>query len=220
MKQNINSINKIFERAANNYKYRWGIQKIEKLLKKNINFISEDILCKLGFLYDHLALKQKKINLKKFYENKAIKLYQQALKINPKSHRATWGIGRVWWHRKNKRAISYATRAYRLKKINDGKIGLYAQNIGLIYEAIGNYKKAEYWLLRGMKENKKDFGSYINLEVFYRLIKNFNKAKKCAVKLKKLYDKESISFKKTLWGKKIQEIIQNADKSLKKKKSS
>lgn len=216
MKQNkeiLDKLNKIFERAMTNYKYEWGIKKIEKLLRNRPNFINEDILCKLGVLYDHFALNQKP-GFKKKYENKAIKLYQQALRINPKSSRAIWGIGRVWLHRQNKRAIPYALKAYHLKKATKKDIGLYGQHIGLIYEALGDYKKAEYWLLKGMRESRKNFRSYLNLVIFYRFIKKFDKAKKYAYYAERLYEKEPNDFKKTKDGKKIKEFILNADKPL------
>lgn len=214
MKNKNNIIKKIFEEATNNFKYKWGVQKIEKKLKQNKALITNNNLCDLGHLYDHLALQQKKTALRKKYENQALRLYRRALKINLKSYRATWGIGRIWWHRNNKKAIPYALKAYHLRKRAKKDAGLYAQAIGLVYQSLKNYKRAEYWLLRGAKENKKDFGVYLNLVAFYRLIGDFKKAQKYALGLKELYNKESSKFKKTAWGKIIKQIIKNSDKPL------
>lgn len=208
-------IEKLFEEATNSFRYEWGVRRVESIFVKHPQLINDHSLCKLGLLYDHLALKQKTDKRRKFYEAKALRLYRQALASNPRSYRALWGIGRVWWHRRDRRALPYAIRAYHLRKRLERSSGLFAQNIGLIYEALGDYKKAEYWLLRGMRENKTDFGSYINLVVFYRLIGDFKKAKKFAVDLRTLYNREPKSFKNTLWGKKISEIIKDAGRPLK-----
>ena len=203
-----NRVQIIFDRAANNYKYHWGVLHLEKLLKANPGLINEDSLCKLGLLYDHLAMREKRSAARRKYEAKALSLYRQVLRANPNSHRATWGIGRVWWHRRSRKAIPYALRAYHLKKRSGEKVGLYAQNIGLVYEALGDYRNAEKWLLRGLRENRADYGSYLNLVVFYRVIKkDFKKARKYAVKLKKLYN-EKQEFKKTAWGRRITNFIE------------
>lgn len=193
--------------------YDVAIKAIEKILSKNSTERTEDALQKLGFLYDHAALRQSTIK-KKQLEEKAISLYQEVLAINPQSYRALWGIGRVWWHRKNKKAISYALKAYHLKRKLKKKSGLYPQNIGLIYEALGNMRRAEYWLLRGLKENKKDFGSYLNLVVFYRFVKKFDKAKKYAKQLEFHFKRTPKKFQDTPWGKKINEVIAEADQPL------
>jgi len=211
-------INNIFTSSTNNFKYAEGIRKLEALSKKYPALNSEDLLCKLAFLYDHLALREKNEKRRKADENIALRLYHRVLRLNPESSRATWGIGRVLWHRNDKRAIKYALRAYRLCKKLGKPVRLYAQNIGLIYEAIENFRRAEYWLLRGAQENRRDFGSYLNLVVFYRLVHKFDKAIKWSKQLEKLYLKESGSFKNTPWGKKIAEVIKDANKPLKLKK--
>lgn len=111
-------IEEIFRAAANNYRYKWGIQQLEKLGRKNREMTRNYFfLCHLGLLYDHLALKKKGQERKKL-EDKAIKFYQKAIKINPKFPGAVWGIGRVWWHRKSKRALPYAKKAIKLAKQN------------------------------------------------------------------------------------------------------
>jgi len=210
-------LEKIFYDATNNYKYRWGVNKFKTFLKKHPDLIKkEDILCKLGLLYDHLAFKEK--NKRQVHEKKAFELYKKALKYNPNSFRAVWGIGRIWWHRRNKKAIPYAIKAYKLAKKSKTDYGINAQCVGLVYEAIGDYKNAEKWLLKGIKIEPKNWGCYLNLVGFYRLIKQFSKSKFYAKKLESLFKKETKEFKKTLWGQKILQTIKDADKELKKKK--
>ena len=161
----------IFKEANLNFRYGWGVEKIEKEVKTNPELLeNERVLTWLGFLYDHLALR-KKGKQKKACEDKAIRLYRKALKINPDSINAIWGIGRVWWHRNNKKALIYAFKTYRLhKKLRKGKGSSFAQNIGVIYETLGNERRAEYWLKRGLGEEKNNWGPYFNIIRFYRKI--------------------------------------------------
>ena len=204
-------IKSIFDRSTNHFRYRWGIWEIEKMLKTDRHLSSsENALCSLGLLYDHLPSRKTPLRQRRKYEDKALTLYRRALKVNPKSARATWGIGRVWWHRKNRKAIAYALRAYQLRKRSGERVGLYAQNVGLVYEFLGDYKNAERWLLRGLKENLHDFGSYLNLVVFYKLVGRLKDAKRYTLVLNKLYKKEPLSFKKTPWGKRITSVIRDA----------
>ncbi len=99
-----------------NYNYKLGIHSIEKILKSNPRLNQEvDVLVKLGTLYDHYALQCATIQREKM-EQKAIEIYRVALLINPQSPSATWGIGRIWWHRKDKQAIPYALEAFRLSQ--------------------------------------------------------------------------------------------------------
>lgn len=217
--QERNFIEKHFYAASNNFKYRRGIAVFENFLRKNPHVLNNELfLCRLGLLYDHLALRYKK-DKKLFYEKIAINLYKKAIKINPDSYRATWGIGRIWWHRNSRRALKYAIEARKLAKKTGIKTSIYTQNVGLVYEFLKDYKNAEKWLLRGMKENPKDWSVYINLVTFYRLSKNFQEASEHANKLEKFIQKEPASFKKTKWWKIIKrECIENATKPLPQKR--
>lgn len=202
------NIDGIFDAAMNNYRYDYGIRKIEEAVATHPDLLNEDMLCKLGVLYDHSGMKESSRVLRRRHEEHAFSLYRRALKVNPNSYRATWGIGRVWLHRRSRKAIPYALKAYHLKKRSGEKVGLYAQNIGLVYEALEDYRNAEKWLLRGLYENRTDYGSYLNLVVFYRMIrKDFKKAKRYAIVLEKLYHDEKEGFKRTAWGKKISQFI-------------
>jgi len=215
---NKKELERLFKKYADNFLYKEGIKEFEKILNyypyKNNKEIYEYLLIKLGFLYDHLALKDKK-NRKEF-ENKALKFYKKVLGKNKNSIDAIWGIGRVWWHRNDKKAIDYAKKAYQLAKNIEPNHYLRIQNIGLVYESLGDYKKAEKWLLKGIEKKPEDFSPYLNLVVFYRLIKDFDKSKKYAKELERLYKKEPYNFRKTNWGKIIKEVIEKADRELEK----
>lgn len=216
----IEQLEKIFQKSSNNFYYKEGVEQFEKILAKNKNFFDEKSLCRLGLLYDHLAM-YKKSRERKLLEEKAISIYKCVLKKVPNSYRATWGIGRVWWHRKSRHALRYAFRANKFAREAHLKkgIGINTQTIGLVYEFLGDYKNAEKWLIQGMKEEPKEWGVYLNLIIFYRLINKLTKSKKMGEKLKKLFMHESKEFKNTAWGKKVQEIIEKAGKSLEEIKS-
>jgi len=213
----LKKLRKIFKDTTNALKWERGLLEYGKILTGHPEYKkNEDVLCNLGFLYDHAAL-WKDRKERRTYEDRALKLYKAALKVNPKSARATWGIGRVWWHREDKRAVSYAKKAHRLKRQKGDELGLSSQTIGLVYNSLGNDKKAEKWLLQGMKESPEDFSVYLNLVQFYRGQKNFGKAREYAKILEKLYKKESSKFKKTGWGRIIKnEIIKEAGEPFKK----
>ncbi len=204
----LSNIDRIFSRVADSFNYSEGIKEIESIIKRNPEFLNrENVLLKVGMLYDHFATQQRSLQKRNIIEKKALAFYQSALKINPKSHGATWGIGRVWWHRKSKKAISYAKRAYLLAKQNGMDAGIYAQNVGAVYRAIGNLKRSEFWLIKGAKESPTDWGVYLNLISFYKSIGRVNKASLYRGKLKFFFDKESKKKKDTKWGKMIKEII-------------
>jgi len=203
---------RIYKDSIYNNKYLSGIVLLKKIQAQYGNFYDEGFFCKLGLLYDHAALSAKK-KIKEEYEEKALILYRTVLKKNPSSCGAAWGIGRVWWHRKSKRAIRYAMKAYRLAK-RQGIKGLYAQNIGLIYEVLGDYKKAELWLFRGVKENPAEWGNYLNLVTFYRLMKDFDKSVYYADILKKKIKREPPKFWRTKFGKMIKQSIKEAGESI------
>ena len=204
-----------FYRLTDAFKYLQAIKLFEKEIVENPELKNnEDILCRLGMLYDHAALQNKKI--KRTYENTALSLYKKALKINPASFKATWGIGRVYWHNTNPKAVRYAKKAYDIARRKEKKLGIYIQNVGLVYESLGKFKESEKWLEKGAAAEPKSWAVYLNLVVFYRLTKQFKKSKKYALKLNKLFDKEPASFKKTPWGKRVVEVIKNSEKELKK----
>lgn len=209
-------LQEIFDEATTNYKYKWGIEEFNKVLKRYPDIEDEDVLCRLGLLYDHSPAANKEE--KKGYEEKAIELYEKVLSFKPESYRATWGIARVYWHRASEKAIPYAKKAYELAKENKENYGMYAQQVGLVYENLGKYEEAEKWLLKGLELEPESWDMYLNLVIFYRLTENFEKSKEIAKKLDELYRKEAPEFRNTAWGKKIQEVIDNADKPLPKAK--
>ena len=201
-----NDLIKVFQESADNYRYAWGIKVFEKELSLKPEFKnSEEILLKLGMLYDHLAVfKDSKTRL--ILERKAVKIYKKVLKLNPKSALALWGIGRVFWHRKSKKAIPYAIRAYRL-----ARSGLFAQNVGAVYMSLNKFNEAEPWLLKGQNKDPRNWAMYLNLVSFYEKIGNIKKAKLYAKKLKLLFSKEKPQVKKTKWGKQVLAMINRLD---------
>lgn len=210
--EDIEFLEKIFKTYTDTYDYAQGIKEYGKYFKRNPHAFNEKILCRLGLMYDHLAL-QKPRQRKKF-ENKALQIYRRVARKDHHSYRAVWGIGRIWWHRGSARAIPYVLKAHTLAK-KAGQKGIYTQNVGLVYESLKKYSEAEKWLLKGLQECTDDWGVYLNIINFYRSIHNFTQAKKYALQGSKIfYKKENDQFRKTPWGKKVMEIFEHAEETL------
>ncbi len=212
LKKKLLLIEKAFRMAVDNFRYQEGIRRIEKILKgQPVLKTNERILVKLGLLYDHLAMQQKIIKKRRALERHALKLYRFALRHNKNLPAAVWGIGRVWWHRRSRKAIKYAKLAYRLAKRLHMPAGLYAQNVGAAYKAVGNYNRCEYWLLKGIRECPNDWSVYLNLLSFYKEKKyGGGKIGRPLSTLRRLLKKERPNFKRTKWGKLVQEFIKKS----------
>ncbi|MEW5805597.1 MAG: hypothetical protein AB1721_02650 [Patescibacteria group bacterium] len=89
------------------------------------------------------------------------------------------------------------------------------QAVGLCYKAIGNYKRAEYWLLRGEQENGPDSSTTYNLANFYWRRNDIRKSYQYIKKLKRFLKKEPKGFFKTQWGKDILSFIDVAEQKYK-----
>lgn len=219
MKPTLETFETIFKEANHNKKNVWGIKRFESLLNKYPEFRkNESVLHRLGLMYDHVFLKDPA--KQKPYEDKAISIYKAILKINPDSYKATWGIGRVWWHRKNKKALPYVLAAYDLiKKVKDPAApkGLYTQNVGMIYEMLGDMRNAEQWYKKGIKVTPEDWGVYLNVIGFYNRQKNPAKAKPFLPKYAQLLKKEPKEFFDTAWGKQVLNIIKDTENAIKEK---
>ena len=204
----------VFQDSAHNKKYSLGIRKFENLFKKYPEAEEDDVvLSRLGLMHDHLAQKYPKKRIK--YENRALGLYNKALKFHPDSHNATWGIGRVWWHRKSKKALPYALKALRLAKKANAPIGIYTSNVGLVYKFIGDNKMAEKWFLKAIKVEPDNWGPYLNLITSYRQNGNIEKTKKYLLKFEKLVKKEDSWFLNTVWGKQVLGVVKDLKRHFK-----
>lgn len=166
--ENYNLLKNEFHRAMHSLKYYGAVKRYERfiatmpILRKN-NFI----LLNLATLYDHLALKSRKINRKK-YEEKAISLCKEVLRRDPENWGAVWGIGRVWWHRGSLKGVAYAKRAREIAAKKKMDLGMFSMQVGYVYESAGYLKKAKFWIEKGIKENP-------NEPVLQEIWKNFKK---------------------------------------------
>lgn len=206
----------IFRSTATGKGYKIAIKKTEEILKNNPHLEDEQRLCDLALLYDHQAALEENIDARKKYEKKAFELCRRVLSINPGSiydAYAMWGIGRIWWHRKNKKALKYAKKAASLMKEKTGETGGMIVNIGLVYDTLGNYHRAEYWLLKALCEDPKQLGLHYNLARFYHKHNRMNKLKRCLPTLKKLFNEKDENYKKSDWGKFLNIQIKRIDKA-------
>lgn len=210
-KQNLNKTKKeyleqVFKKNVNNFCYKEAIKIFEKYLRQ-YNF-PDELMCKLGLLYDHLAmqlkLRNKRSKMAYEYEKKALNIYRGILKHNPKFYKAIYGIGHVYRNQgKLKTALKYHLRAYRLDTKKQSTSG-----IGLLYSLMGNDKKAEYWYKKELKDKgENDFGANLNLVFFYNR-QNYAKAHIYAERVEKYLKKQPLSFQKSKWGKIIKEEIE------------
>ena len=202
------SLRTIYSLTVNNYKFSQAIKEFESLAKGFPELWgNEYFLIKLAFFYDHLALQQKKRQARFKMENFAMELYKKALTLDTKSTSALWGIGRGWWHRKSKKAISYAKKVYFLVKKDGEPTGLKAQVIGLCYKAVENYERAEYWLLRGYEEGPPDSGLTLNICKFYSDVGDHRKAVLYAKRLRGQLGREDEKVRSTKFAKDIEKFI-------------
>lgn len=207
-------INEILRSAIAKRTYRSGIVQIQQILKKEgVKKPNSKTLYQLGFLSDHVAFFQEKNPVaQRIYEQQALSYYRHALKLDPRDPAAIWGIGRVWWHRKDKRALFYAKKAYQLAKSGKYDFGPFGQHIAFIYEQLfKKYALAERWHLRALREERKrTVWSYANLIQFYTNLRKDDQARQLAKKMDALFQKESSEFQTSLSGKMLSKIISKA----------
>ncbi|MBU6214341.1 hypothetical protein KGM48_00640 [Patescibacteria group bacterium] len=196
--------NTLFERELTNYKYAEGVKKLQTFLDTH-SFLKEnpENLTKLGLLYDHAAMVDKKDQ--KSLEGKARGNYKKALSLNSIFPPAWWGLARIYWHNGDKRAVPLALKAYRYAKAAARKDdGQYAQNIGLVYHKLGNNRRAKYWLERGVAKSPREWGVHYNLMRFYLDTQNHNAARKSARKVLSLLTNE----KNSQWTKDVRRLAE------------
>ena len=209
-KQERQKLKIIREKALFNFKYKEAIYFYENLLKKYQ--LSAKDLCDLGLFYDHLSIFDKsEAENKAKNERKAIKCYKKAEEINPRELAVFEGLGRIWWHRKNKKALFFYMKGLRLAQTLRKKsefleyLGNAYMRLGKVERAIEDYKKS----LRLKPISK--FSLFNNLAFAYRKINNQEKAREYARKALQLLKRRSREYKKTkatrIFAKQLQEII-------------
>jgi tetratricopeptide (TPR) repeat protein len=198
----INKIKSIFNKSleSDNVSYSFYkkiLSQISREIEKEPELINEEmVLAKLGFLYDHLAVYAGNKKEKNKYEREALKAYNKILKKNPNSVNAIWGIGRVYWHNKNKKAIDYAKKAARIATKESVEMYPMYMNVAVVYESLSQFDRAEYWYLKVIKKRPKFLGAYLNLAEMY-LEKNKNKKyKKLILEIEKQFSEEELDDSK------------------------
>lgn len=158
--------------------YQSGIRIVKNTLKTaplNLNFWYY-----LGMFYDHLPGLTN--------EKKAIACYEKIKELDPKSVYWAFGLGRIYWHRKDLRAVRYYKKAYQLSRDCAGKFSAMV-NIGNAYMAISKFRSSENWYLRCLRflprlkslhENIDRFHLYFALADLYKEWGKYNKALKYA----------------------------------------
>ncbi len=186
-------LDRLYKTAILNYRYVKGSKSLQTLfdayptLKEN-----PENLTKLGLLYDHAAMESKRS--RKILESKARENYRKAIKLYQRLPSAWWGLARIYWHNGDKHAIPLARKAYRLARessITD--VGQYAQNLGLIYQKLGNKRRAKYWLKRGTIESPREWGVHFNLMRHYLDLHDYIRAREFAKNVIRLIKKEKVN---------------------------
>lgn len=198
----INKIKKIFNKSLECDKvsysfYKKILDRISNEIKKEPESINEEIvLTKLGFLYDHLAVYTDNKKEKDKHEREAFKIYNKVLKKNPNSVNAVWGIGRIYWHNKNKKAIDYAKKAAKIATKESEEMYPMYMNVAVVYESLGQFDRAEYWYLKITKKCPKFLGAYLNLAELYLENDEDKKYKKLISSIEKRFSKEELKIDK------------------------
>ncbi len=177
-------LKKQFEAFAFDLKYAEGIKYFEAQTQTNPALLHDThVLYMLAFLYDHQA-EYKEGSERKKLEQKAEELYQTILRTEPHNTDAIWGLGRVYWHRRDRRALDYAMQAYTVAKKQKEPLGGYMNIVGVVYLSFAEYKKAETWFKKALASGDVDTDSlYLN---FLQLYKETDNKKKGRVYLEKL----------------------------------
>lgn len=210
------SIEAVFDQAVNNFNYRSGIRQIEKILAQHPEWENDQTLSWLGLLYDHQALRSDGLSRRQL-EEKAFRLYRRALRFNPQSPSALWGIGRIWWHRKSKKAIKYATQAARNAYKQNGSFTKFF-NLAVVYETLGNPKRAEYWYRKVIEKEPSYWAAYyslINLYVSGSFANKQKKIEKLIPAFEKNYKSASKEIRASKWGQMIQDRIEQISRDQK-----
>jgi len=183
--------------GISNIRYGKAIKLLEKYRGKHK--LDDKLMYQLGLLYDHEASVVEK-NDPKLAETdltKASRIYFDILRRDPKNFFAMYGLARVYANRKDfKTAIRWAKKAYHEKnKLPAGQRG--SLPVGSFYERMGDLKNAELWYRKELKDlGKKEFGTVMNLLMFYNRTKQNKKAYRIAFIVAKLMEEE---FKKTIY---------------------
>ncbi|MHB8523065.1 MAG: tetratricopeptide repeat protein [Limisphaerales bacterium] len=147
---------------------------------------------KLAMLYDHLAMRQRKLPRRR-EENlkRADSIYRHILRRNPGYFLARYGVGRVQAIRGNyRRALRWQITAYRqMLALPRGQRGALA--IGVLYHKMGNDRNAERWYLKEYRDCRRDdFGTTLNLFTHYKSVGEYTSAARYLSKLERLLKAE------------------------------
>lgn len=172
-------------------RYGWGIRVFESARKKFV--FDEFLLCRLAFLYDHLAFRYAKSKSVISRERlrrclaEAEKIYRSVININRNNLFAWKGLSRIYQTRGDYRnALRYVFKArtilYGRPRRARGPLA-----IGSIYLEKGDHKNAELWFKKELNDlGRNSFGANANLLMFYINRKRYKEALPYALKTEQL----------------------------------
>lgn len=196
-------LNQVKKKALFGFEYRKAIEFYESLLK-NFQLSARD-LCDLGLFYDHLSIfNQNEKKNRARNEEKALQYYHQAQKLNPSELAVFEGLGRIWWHRKDKKAIIYYQKGLEIAS-TPRKKSEFLEYLGNAHKRLGEPKKAIKCYQQALKMNPiSKFSLFNNLAFAYQKIGQQEKARDCARKGLRLLKKRSKEYRNT----KVAQIFQ------------
>jgi tetratricopeptide (TPR) repeat protein len=145
-------------------KYKIAMRQLEYkellLASNKIPKISKDaeVINAFATLLDHQAVLESNWVKKKYLEWQAMRLYKQNLKNDKNNIEAISGIGRIYWHKSNPKAIYYYKQAMKLDPTNPVRMG----NLANVFSRLNQLDQAEKLYRQAIATNKAPFGIYLN----------------------------------------------------------
>lgn len=195
-------IRRMLENVLFHYNYQDGLRRISALIIPKHAEPEREYA--LGLLYDHLAIKEKLIKKKRFYEQKAVRYYTHLHKLCPKDIRVYFGLGRIALQRKRySEALRYYLYALTLQpnkraaQLAYGAACIWAKKI----------THARNIFLADLEKNGPSFRSYYHLTLLERAAGRQKKAAMYAEKAVKIFNRWPRWKRKSPGGKTWMDIL-------------
>jgi len=159
----------IYERTNRKYE---AIEKYEKVIVNNPEF--EPAHFSLAYIYDDISEENDK-SLDDENSQKAIKHYQESIKLNDKNFWSHINLGSIYErYNENDKALDYFLKAYQIDKTKE----MVCYNLGVVYYKLKKYDKSLDFYNQELSKAHPFKSTYYNLGILYKDgFKDYEKAK-------------------------------------------